>query len=662
MIKNMTIRTKLFTGFGAVMLLAGIVSVTAYISISTLRGNIQELGSKRLVQVATLGDLTKNIITATSYLQAASIADNKENMDKAISTMLNTRKAITDDFDKLKALVQSEKGKSLLQALTDKRKPAAEMRDQVVTLLKDGKRKEALAMLDKFMPVQAAYVSAAEDLGTFVREQANAINASADSNSKTAGMIIVIFSVIATGIAVLVALWVIRSITRPLTQAVNTANQLAVGNLDVKVEVQGNDELSELLKALDKLIVSYNTTLSKILATANDTVGAVDTLRNRNEKIKEGAVEQAGQASQIAASAEQMSQTIVDIAKNAAVASETSSEAMETAIKGKEVVDGAVESVNRVHASSEDLSAMIVKLNGRANQIGNIVTVIKDIADQTNLLALNAAIEAARAGDQGRGFAVVADEVRKLAERTIKATADISKEIGAVQADSSETAKSMEGASQDVAHATAYMKQAGDLLNNIVEGVRKVGDQVTQIATAVEEQSAASEEVANSIERTSGIAKEMENMSVETMLEVNNLTKISDELRNATVGFKIRGNELMILDLAKTDHRIFVGKISSCLKGGEKIDPSKLPDHHTCRFGKWYDSDGQSVCGGVPSFKAIEDPHAKIHMLAKEALLACQAGDKSKAKNLFSDMEGLSEKITLLIDTLKSDCMEDRRR
>jgi methyl-accepting chemotaxis protein len=244
MVKNMTIRTKLFSGFGAVMLLAGIVSITAYISISTLRGDIREMGIKRLVQVSILGDLTKNIITATTHLQAASVAENKENVDKAIEGMLDTRKAITDDFDKLKALVQSEKGKSLLQTLTDKRKPTAEMRDQRVKLLKDGKRKDALAMLDKFIPVQAAYVAAAEDLSAFVKEKASALNTSADSNAKTAGMVIIIFSIVATGIAVLVALWVIRSITRPLSEAVNKANQLALGNLDVKVEVHGNDELS----------------------------------------------------------------------------------------------------------------------------------------------------------------------------------------------------------------------------------------------------------------------------------------------------------------------------------------------------------------------------------------------------------------------------------
>ena len=110
----------------------------------------------------------------------------------------------------------------------------------------------------------------------------------------------------------------------------------------------------------------------------------------------------------------------------------------------------------------------------------------------------------------------------------------------------------------------------------------------------------------------------------------------------------------MILDSAKTDHRLFIGKISACLKGGEKIDPSKLPDHHTCRFGKWYDSEGQRMCGGVPSFN-------KIHALAKKALLACQTGDKSNAKSLYNDMEGLSERIASLIDTLKNDCMEDRR-
>lgn len=102
---------------------------------------------------------------------------------------------------------------------------------------------------------------------------------------------------------------------------------------------------------------------------------------------------------------------------------------MGNAQRGKEVVDGEVETVNRVYTSTIELAGMIEKLNKRAEEIGDIVTVIKDIADQTNLLALNAAIEAARAGEQGMCFSVVADEVRKLEGRTIKAKTNISDKI-----------------------------------------------------------------------------------------------------------------------------------------------------------------------------------------------------------------------------------------
>ncbi|MCL4536864.1 MAG: methyl-accepting chemotaxis protein [Nitrospirae bacterium] len=353
---------------------------------------------------------------------------------------------------------------------------------------------------------------------------------------KTTQIILLAFSLI-----VLAFIWIMssRKIAKPLSDLTLKVDDVAAGDLRADINYESKDEIGALAMDMNKMIKSFSSMINGILASANNVVSTVDVLRARAEKTAEGAQNQSGQAAQIATAAEEMSQTITDIARNASVASETSTNAMDVADGGKEIADNAIETVNRVYTSTVELSTMVEKLNNRASEIGDIVTVIKDIADQTNLLALNAAIEAARAGEQGRGFAVVADEVRKLAERTIKATAEITEKISAVQAESQQTMKSMDESSGEVTKATQYIRNVGDALLSIVAAVQKVRDQITQIATAVDEQSAASEEVAKNIEKTSDISKEMEKMSGDVIHEVNALIKISEELRNSTAGFKI---------------------------------------------------------------------------------------------------------------------------
>lgn len=363
-----------------------------------------------------------------------------------------------------------------------------------------------------------------------------------DVNSafRNEGMKSVLIVLIVIGIVGVISWLVAKSISAPLSDISEKVGHVANGNLQVNIESDGNDEIGNLSKDMNRMIQAVSTVISGILSSSNQVVAAVEMLRVGARNAAEGARNQSGQAEQIATAAEEMSQTITDIAKNASSAAETSDEAMEMASRGKNVADGAVDTVNRVYTSTVELSTMIEKLNNRVGEIGDIVTVIKDIADQTNLLALNAAIEAARAGEQGRGFAVVADEVRKLAERTIKATAEISEKIGAVQTETVETTKSMGEASGEVTKATEYIKNVGESLLSMVNAVQKVRDQITQIAAAVDEQSAAAEEVSRNIERTSSIAKEMEKMSDGVTHEVDRLTGIAEELRNSTAGFKAR--------------------------------------------------------------------------------------------------------------------------
>ncbi len=449
---------------------------------------------------------------------------------------------------------------------------------------------------------------------------------------------------------------IIRITLAPLTTLIENVKKVGEGYIETSLFIEGKDEIAKMSQNVDGVIRYFSKMLNSIIIASSGIAPTVDALRKRAEATSRGAKNQAGQAHQIAAAAEEMTQTISDIARSAADASSSSSEAMDIAESGKEITDASVETINKVNSSTTELAGMVNKLNNRVGEIGDIITVIKDIADQTNLLALNAAIEAARAGDQGRGFAVVADEVRKLAEKTIKATIEISERIGAVQSESVQTAKSMAESAKGVTKATGHVRNLNNVLQTIVESVQTVRDQITQIATAVEEQSSASEEVAQNVEKTSSISKDTEKLADEVISEVNKLVSISDELRTATEKVRTKDMSATMLDVAKSDHRIFLGKISSCLKGSLSLDPSQLPDHHNCRFGKWYDTDGHAACGMLPSFKSINSSHAKIHSLAKEAVATYNAGDKAKAERIYRDMEGLSEEIASMLDDIKSEC------
>lgn len=455
--------------------------------------------------------------------------------------------------------------------------------------------------------------------------------------------------------------FLIVSITfRPMNSLIERIERLAEGDLRVTIEGNGSgDEIGVLSRSMNRMIQSFSKMIDSILSSTNKVVSTVDSLRTASEKTAEGARNQSSQAHQIATAAEEMSQTITDIARNTSKASESSSEALEIARSGQEVTEIAVETIGKVYNSTVELSSLIDRLNKRSSEIGDIVTLIKEIADQTNLLALNAAIEAARAGEQGRGFAVVADEVRKLAEKTIKATAEISERIRAVQEESEHTSSSMAEASKNVTKATGHVKNLSNVLQAIVDSVQKVRDEITQIATAVDEQSSASEEVAGNIEKTSAISKQIEAMAEDVMHQVSTLTKIAEELRVSTGGFKTKGNELMILDLAKGDHRTWVNKIAAHMRGDERLDLEKLSDHTSCRFGKWYYSEGMQICGNLKSFREIEAYHDRVHSLGKEIVLSCNSGDKAKAERLFKEMEDTSHHIIKLLDEIKRECKRE---
>lgn len=350
----------------------------------------------------------------------------------------------------------------------------------------------------------------------------------------------------ASGLGVCVMIYLVIMIytrlERPFRLMNECAERAASGDLTGEACYTADDEIGAMVKNQRKMLAALNTMINTAGGTADKIVMIVNQLVERAEQSSAGARSQTGQSQRIAAAAEEMSQTIADIARNASSASETSSTALDSARQGKSMAESSGAAVQRVLDSTISLAMMIERLGKSVNEISGIVTVIKGIADQTNLLALNAAIEAARAGEQGRGFAVVADEVRKLAERTIRATAEITGKIAAVQAESQATTQSMETSSAEVITVSGEIQRVVESLVTIHSGVQAVRDQITRIATAVEEQSATASEVSSNVEKTASIAKEIDQASEAVSHEVNSLLIDVEAMRTVMGQFKVRSS------------------------------------------------------------------------------------------------------------------------
>jgi methyl-accepting chemotaxis protein len=326
------------------------------------------------------------------------------------------------------------------------------------------------------------------------------------------------------------------------------------------------------------------------------------------------------------------------------------------AASGAQVVDATVKGMARIAERVKGSAKIVEELGRRSNQIGEIIGTIEDIADQTNLLALNAAIEAARAGEQGRGFAVVADEVRALAERTTRATREIGEMIKSIQNETKSAVTAMEEGVAEVERGSEGAAQSGEALQHILQRIDLVTQQVNQIATAAEEQTATTTEVSRNIMHVTEIAHSTSKESHDITTEANRLTSLSSALMDAIGAFSIEESNALIINKAKSAHMIFVGKIQAHLDGSSKVDPSTLPDHHGCNFGKWYDTMGTEHCGHLQMFRDIVQPHAKVHELGKAAVLAFNAGDRLKAAALSEEMVANSTTLLGILEELEKKC------
>ncbi|MBI6669600.1 methyl-accepting chemotaxis protein [Pseudomonas syringae] len=377
------------------------------------------------------------------------------------------------------------------------------------------------------------------DLADFYVTRVDAEGKSAEAQYGKSRDIVIIFVVIAALCTIGLALWLTRSIVGPLQRAVTAAEQVANGDLTHTIEVDGEDEVTRLLRALATMQINLREAMRHIGSSATQLASAATELNSVTEDSYRGLNQQNAEIDQAATAINEMTSAVEEVARNAVSTSDASSQSSTSALAGQTRVIETVQSIQTLTDNVQATSTLVQNLANQSQDIGKVLDVIRSIAEQTNLLALNAAIEAARAGESGRGFAVVADEVRALAHRTQQSTLEIDSMVSAMRSGSAQALDSM-NTSRDRADSTlALAKGAGESLSEITSSINQISERNLVIASAAEEQAQVSREVDRNIVNIRDLSMQSTQGANQISASSHELSRLAADLNQVVSRFKV---------------------------------------------------------------------------------------------------------------------------
>lgn len=343
---------------------------------------------------------------------------------------------------------------------------------------------------------------------------------------------------------------ILEAIVEPIDESSMILDKMSNGVFTEKMTGSYSGDFNTLKQNINSVVDSLSTLLGQLQDSINTTAATANELSATSESMASASAEQSAQTDEVASAMEEMSHTISENARSSQETSQVATGNGESARKGGEIVKETITKMKDIAEVVSNSTTSVSELGQSSKEIGEIVSVIDEIAEQTNMLALNAAIEAARAGEQGRGFAVVADEVRKLAERTGEATKRISKMISSIQIKTGEAVDAMNKGKNEVDAGIKLADEAGESLNNILENAQNVLNMINQIAAASEEQSATSEEISKNIASISSVTSEYSKKVQDISYSAEDLSKLTNNLEMLVGKFQFdnTGSSKMVLE------------------------------------------------------------------------------------------------------------------
>ncbi|MET0377592.1 MAG: methyl-accepting chemotaxis protein [Spongiibacteraceae bacterium] len=296
------------------------------------------------------------------------------------------------------------------------------------------------------------------------------------------------------------------------------------------------DSINFTIDQLRILVSSINDTARKVSQAAQESQATALHLAEASEH-------QAQEIAGASAAVNEMAVTIDQVSSNAAESAAVAERSVTIANTGAETVQNTIKGMDNIREQIQETSKRIKRLGESSQEIGDIVSLINDIADQTNILALNAAIQASMAGDAGRGFAVVADEVQRLAERSSAATKQIEALVKTIQSDTNEAVISMEQTTAEVVRGARLAQDAGEALEQIETVSQELAELIQNISNAARQQASSAGHISNTMNVIQEITSQTSAGTTATARSIGNLANMAQELKSSVAGFKLPGDE-----------------------------------------------------------------------------------------------------------------------
>lgn len=540
---NLPTRTKLFLGFGLMIVFLAAVVVTAYTSLAAIQESQKRIYSEDFANAVDLSLLriSQNGVRAALLTM---MAVTKRSDQEAWHQDARDRAKVIDET--VQRLLERNRNDSRvlrrLEELNAVRKAFSETRDtQLIPLIYAGKIEEAKGLAlgiqaERYLKMRSIGMEIGEEAVERARHRLVLAGQRADNSVR----ILVILGLVALLIGMVVAVFLARIIAVPLRETSGFAERVASGDLTVDLPSDSRaDEVGVLVQTFRKMVANLRDVTREIQEGVNVLGSSASQILAATTQVVSSGTEAATAVNQTTTTLQEVKQTSEVSSRKAQDVSERAQKVAQISQGGQKAVEASIEGMHRIREQMESVAASIMRLSEQSQAIGGIIATVNDLAEQSNLLAVNAAIEAAKAGEAGKGFAVVAQEVKSLAEQSKQATAQVRAILNDIQKATGSAVMATEQANKSVAAGVKQSTEAGGSIRMLAESIAEAAQAAVQIVASSQQQVAGMDQVALAMEQIKQVSAENLAAMKQTETSARNLRELGQKLKQVVERYKV---------------------------------------------------------------------------------------------------------------------------